>query len=80
MKLIKKHKNNYKDQSKKVLIRMLDEVYEQRRLNSSKSRYNPSNSKRNNARRAIKDLCSRRQDSITRIRIENHIKILKGLK
>jgi len=43
------------------------------------TRYKPDNSKKNNAKRAIKKFWNRRNDSIVRIRIKNHIETLRFL-
>ena len=80
MKLVTKHKNDYKTLKRTQLIEILDEVYAARKDKSDHNTYDPINSIRNNARRALKKAWAKRHSSTGKKRVKKHLLVLIKLK
>lgn len=77
MLLINKHKHDYMELNKKELRAIIKEYLTYRKSLSEKEIYIANNSKRNNAKRAIKHLWKNRQNIVTNARIKKHINTLR---
>ena len=81
MTLLEKHRHDYKKLKKKELYEIIEEQLYINRKKIDKRIYRPLYSKRNNARRALRKFWSERNtDIIKRMRIKNHLKVLKQIR
>ena len=80
MTLLSTHKHNYKRLNKKQLIEIVEEQLRILKMRSAQNEYVPSNTIRNNNRRALRSFLKKRHGSNYKDKIAEKIKILRGIK
>ena len=80
MRLLEKHREDYKSLSKRELFLIIEESLELNRKRIERNIYNPLSSKRNNNRASLRKFLKLRNNNNTQIREKSRKKIAEKIK